>query len=141
MNDIQGQSPRRGAVAVVLRDGRFLVIRRARRVAAGGTLCFPGGGIEPGETEAEALQREIHEELAVSVRPLLRLWESTTDWQVHIAWWHAELSADSNPVPNPAEVAEVHWLTAVEMLDRSDLLTSNRRFLEAMAAGVFAIEG
>ena len=45
---------RRGVVAVIVRDQRLLVIRRASGVAAPGMYCFPGGGIEPGEIEEEA---------------------------------------------------------------------------------------
>ena len=45
---------RRGAVAVVMRKDRFLVIRRSAVVRAPGAFCFPGGGIEDTESEVEA---------------------------------------------------------------------------------------
>src|SRR6516162_4199427 len=84
---------RRGVVAVVVRQGRLLVIRRSQSVVAPGTVCFPGGGIEPGESELDALVREIGEELgsrAVLIRPL---WRSVTPWNVALSWWLAELDA------------------------------------------------
>ena len=37
--------------------------------------------------------------------------------------------------PNPAEVAEIAWKTAVEMAALPDLLESNHHFLNAYAAG------
>jgi len=49
-------------VAVILRGERFLVICRSQQVRAPGMYCFPGGGIEPGETEEQALRRELLEE-------------------------------------------------------------------------------
>ena len=61
-----------GVVAVILRGERFLVIRRSQHVRAPGMHCFPGGGIEPGEAEPDAVRRELLEELGVACRPLRR---------------------------------------------------------------------
>jgi len=131
---------RRGAVAVVFRHGRLLVIRRGSGVVAPGVLCFPGGGIEPGESEPQALIRELAEELGVQVRPCMCLWRSVTSWNVEIAWWHAELDDDAAILPNPAEVAAAFWLTPSELLVRDDLLESNRQFLEAIQSGAIQFE-
>jgi 8-oxo-dGTP pyrophosphatase MutT (NUDIX family) len=127
---------KRGVVAVI-RDGeRFLVIRRSQLVRAPGMYCFPGGGIEPGETEEQALCRELVEELAVCGRPLRRLWESVTPWQVHLAWWLAEIAAADSIVPQPAEVQSHHWLTAAEIRSLPQLLASNVEFLDAWERGL-----
>ncbi|MCE9552987.1 MAG: NUDIX domain-containing protein [Planctomycetes bacterium] len=132
---------RRGAVAVVLRQGRLLVIRRSPFVVAPGALCFPGGGIEAGESESEALVREVREELGATVLPLACVWKSVTTWNVEIAWWRAELDAESELTPNPAEVASTHWLTPRELVTREDLLESNRQFLTAIATRKIVAEG
>jgi 8-oxo-dGTP diphosphatase len=134
------QSSRRGAVAVVVREGRFLVIRRSAAVVAPGAFCFPGGGIEAGETEEQALVREFHEELGATVVPLRRIWRSTTRWQVELAWWLGDLASDSALVPNPTEVASVHWLAPDEMLSLTELLDSNRAFLKTLADGKIVID-
>lgn len=128
-------SHREGAVAVIVRDGRMLVIRRSRSVVAPGAYCFPGGGIEPGESEEDALRRELREELNVSVQPIRPVWRSVTPWQVQLVWWLAELDDHAEPVPSPAEVESIHWCTAEEMAGLPELLESNRHFLEALAAG------
>ena len=54
----------RPAVAAVLQDraGRILICERSD---ATGAWQFPQGGIESGETPAEALAREVHEEISV----------------------------------------------------------------------------
>jgi 8-oxo-dGTP diphosphatase len=130
---------RRGAVAVIVRDDRLLVIRRAAGVVAPGAFCFPGGGIEAGESEPQALVREIEEELGVSVRPLRRVWQSVTAWQVELAWWLAELPKDARLVPNPAEVESVHWVPAAELPAWPGLLASNHDFLRALASGEFTL--
>lgn len=131
----------RGAVAVVERHGKLLVIRRALTVAAPGAYCFPGGGIEPGEDEQAALCRELREELSVEIAPRERLWESVTAWGVHLAWWRADLAAGANPLPNPTEVAGFDWLSPGELESLPGLLTSNLEFLSAWRRGVFHLEG
>ncbi|MFJ4159594.1 (deoxy)nucleoside triphosphate pyrophosphohydrolase [Microbacterium testaceum] len=64
-------------VAAVVRDGdRFLACRRRPGKAAGGRWEFPGGKVEGGESAADALRREIREELAIGINVLGEL---TTD--------------------------------------------------------------
>jgi len=55
--------------AAVIRDGRVLVVRRARPPARG-LFTLPGGAVEAGETLAEAVTREIVEETALSIEPV-----------------------------------------------------------------------
>jgi 8-oxo-dGTP diphosphatase len=50
--------------AAVFRDGRALVIRRARAPLLG-HFSLPGGGVEVGETFAVALARELMEEVGI----------------------------------------------------------------------------
>lgn len=128
---------RRGAVAVVVRDGHFLVIRRSALVVAPGAYCFPGGAIEANESEEAALVREMQEELDVTVQPMRRLWRSVTPWGVNLAWWLAALDSTARPQPNPDEVESVVWLTAEQMLATPGLLESNQQFLEALARAEF----
>lgn len=134
-------SARRGAVAVVVQGGRFLVIRRSRHVEAPRTYCFPGGAIEPGESEEEALVREIREELGANLRPLRRIWRSVTPWDVALAWWQSELDEVPPVAANPQEVESVHWLTPDEMAGLAGLLESNHDFLDALAAGEIVVDG
>lgn len=131
---------RYGAVAVIARRGKLLVIQRSPSVAAPGAFCFPGGGIEPGEDEPTALRRELLEELAVEAVPRERLWTSVTTWGVHLAWWRAEIDPQVAPAPNPAEVDAFHWLTPRELEDLNGVLTSNLEFLRAWREGAFRLE-
>ena len=59
----------RVAAAVILRaDGDVLLAQRPPGKACAGYWEFPGGKLEPGETSAQALARELHEELGIVVR-------------------------------------------------------------------------
>jgi 8-oxo-dGTP diphosphatase len=51
--------------AAVLRDGRVLSCRRTSPPQLAGAWEFPGGKVDPGETDREALARELAEELGV----------------------------------------------------------------------------
>ena len=61
-------SPVAVAVGILLRpDGRFLLNTRPEGKPHAGSWEFPGGKMEPGEGVAEALRRELREELAVEI--------------------------------------------------------------------------
>jgi len=126
---------RRGVVAVTRRGERFLAIRRGLTVAAGGTICFPGGHVEPGEEEHQAVVRECHEELAAIVEARECVWRSMTSWGTELAWWTVTLRGANELVPHPVEVSEILWLSAQEMMEHPDVLEGNRPFLEAVMAG------
>lgn len=131
---------RRGAVAVIVRDERCLLIRRAGGVEAPGAYCFPGGGIEKGESERDALCRELYEELNVTIEPIRRVWESVTPWGVHLAWWTARLADAAEPTPCPQEVAEVLWRSWGAMRRLPGLLASNLAFLDALDRGDIVLD-
>ncbi|KTR78164.1 hypothetical protein NS234_04355 [Microbacterium oxydans] len=54
--------------AIIESEGLILACRRRPEKAAGGKWEFPGGKVEPGEAPAEALTREIREELDTPIR-------------------------------------------------------------------------
>jgi 8-oxo-dGTP diphosphatase len=55
--------------AAIFRDGRVLIVRRARPPAHG-LYTLPGGGVELGETLEQAVVREVREETALNVEPV-----------------------------------------------------------------------
>lgn len=56
------------AVGVLIApDGRFLLTSRPAGKVYAGHWEFPGGKVEPGESVEEALRRELHEELGITI--------------------------------------------------------------------------
>ncbi|WP_239153577.1 (deoxy)nucleoside triphosphate pyrophosphohydrolase [Virgisporangium aliadipatigenens] len=53
--------------AAIIVDGRVLACERADPPEMAGRWEFPGGKVEPGESDVDALVRECEEELAVTV--------------------------------------------------------------------------
>jgi 8-oxo-dGTP diphosphatase len=52
--------------AIIEREGRILICQRAPGQSHALKWEFPGGKVEPGETPAQALTRELEEELGIS---------------------------------------------------------------------------
>jgi ADP-ribose pyrophosphatase YjhB (NUDIX family) len=61
------EAPRIGVGAVVLHEGRVLLVRRGGQPSFG-KWSLPGGLVELGETTAEAARREIAEECGCAIR-------------------------------------------------------------------------
>jgi 8-oxo-dGTP pyrophosphatase MutT (NUDIX family) len=131
---IQPDGKLHGVVAAIHRpaDDRWLLVRRSATVAAPLKVCFPGGGVEIGESIEAAVVREMREELGVLIRPLKHCWTwDAPDRPLKLFGWIAELT-DGQLRPDPAEIAEVLWLTADEAINHPDALTSNRSFVQCL---------
>ena len=64
------------AVGVLLRsDGSFLLTSRPKGKVYEGYWEFPGGKLEAGETVEQALRRELHEELGITIGAA-ELWQT-----------------------------------------------------------------
>ena len=63
------QRPILAVSAAIFRDGKVLVVRRARKPALG-IYTLPGGGVEIGETLLHAVTREVHEETGLEIEPV-----------------------------------------------------------------------
>ena len=66
---IYPQRPYLAVSAAIVRDGKVLVVRRARQPALG-IYTLPGGGVETGETLMQAVTREVREETSLDIEPV-----------------------------------------------------------------------
>jgi ADP-ribose pyrophosphatase len=53
---------------IIINQNMILIGKRKDKDIGGGKWEFPGGKIEVGETNSEALERELYEELGISVK-------------------------------------------------------------------------
>ncbi|TDQ52010.1 (deoxy)nucleoside triphosphate pyrophosphohydrolase [Actinorugispora endophytica] len=118
--------------AAIVRDGTLLAAQRAGPVQMRGRWEFPGGKVDPGETDEEALVRECREELGVGVRPLRRIDRDVAlprrpeGPPALLRVWIAELAEGE---PRPLEHLALRWLTAAE-LPEVDWLPADLPFLD-----------
>jgi 8-oxo-dGTP diphosphatase len=103
--------------SIIERDGRFLIARRPAGRHLERKWEFPGGKVDPGESEASALERELHEELQIRVEILERLTPVEHDY--------ADLSLRLIPFrcrivegsPIALDHEELRWITIDEASD------------------------
>lgn len=116
-------------VRVDFRTRQVLVIRRSATVAAPGALCFPGGGIEPGESPSDAVVREFLEEVGVAIRVGEVVAQNQTPVGAPLYWFVAELADPTETEPEfhlqTSEVAGYEWRTLAELLEEPDFLPNN----------------
>ena len=97
-------------------EGRMLACRRPPEDVWGGWWEFPGGKIDSGELEIEALKREILEELSIAVFPKNRVASLSHDYsdrKVNLYIWDCG-RVDSESI-QPTEHDEVRWLNSNEL--------------------------
>jgi len=102
--------------AAIERDGRYLAARRTRPDWAAGKWEFPGGKVEVGESDEQALVREIREELGVDILVSNRVpgeWPLHDDLVLHL---YVATLAEGHPQPLDHH-DELRWLTPDEFSD------------------------
>lgn len=120
--------------AAIRRDGRLLVAQRSRPTELAGKWELPGGKVETGEREDEALVRECREELGVSLAVEDRIGADVVidaDWVLRV--YAARILAGE---PQPLEHLDLRWvnsdgLPALDWLPGNALLFPHLRELLA----------
>jgi 8-oxo-dGTP diphosphatase len=121
---------REAIVAVLRRADRVLVIQRRPQARLPGYWVPLSGKLELGETQQEALIREVHEEVGLAVTPLTKVWESvTSDEQFRLHWWTAE-TEPGEVIMDPGEVSHARWVTAEEFLTMEPTFAADRDFFD-----------
>ena len=125
-----------GAVVSVIFDGEcFLTIKRSQEVKAPGAIGFAGGGVEPDETQADAIVREMQEELGVEVTPVKQVWTCHTPRGVELNFWQVRFVGEQEIKLDPNEVEFYAWHTPQSLREQFNLISSAVPFLDAWEAG------
>ncbi len=112
-------NPAPTAGCVIVRDGRALITKRARDPEKG-RFDIPGGFLDPEEDPITALEREVKEELSMTidvtyadlVHAVPHRYGEDGDWVLAMGF----VARHSSGEPVPADdVEEVRWVTAEEL--------------------------
>ncbi len=109
------------------REGRFLILHRRPGTADGGRWGLPAGKIEEGETDEEAILREIAEETGhkAAREELEFLGDFRFDFpDLHVEFptYRLVLERPIEVKHNPAEHTEWRWVTSEECDAMPDLI-------------------
>jgi 8-oxo-dGTP diphosphatase len=119
------------AGAILDAQGRVLIAQRPRGRHMAGRWEFPGGKLAPGEEPYAGLQRELAEELGVTVRaarPLIRLRHQYPDRRVFLDVWQVT-AFDGEP--QALESQALAWARPDE-LPQHDLIEADQAIVTAL---------
>lgn len=96
--------------AIIERNGKILLAQRGAGQDQAGLWEFPGGKVEPGESQPDALYRELREELAIDCRVAEYVASSRihlNQREIHLHAWRVQITDGE---PTPQEHAALHWV-------------------------------
>jgi 8-oxo-dGTP diphosphatase len=122
---------RRVTAAIMEENGRVFIARRSEGKHLAGKWEFPGGKMEPGETPAQTLRRELMEELDLEVsvgalRCRVHFRSGDMDFEL-LALAATRLSGE----PVLREHDDARWVAPAELFEY-DLADSDRKVVEAL---------
>jgi 8-oxo-dGTP diphosphatase len=105
----------RVVAAVIERDGRYLITQRREEAVLPLLWEFPGGKVEEGETDEQALHREVLGRLGVDVEVREKVAEkhhAYEKYDVHLTLYACLL--ESGREPEALRVRDVRWVASSE---------------------------
>ncbi|MBK9308415.1 MAG: 8-oxo-dGTP diphosphatase MutT [Nitrospira sp.] len=103
------------AAGIIHRQGRYLIARRKPGVHLAGFWEFPGGKREAGESLAECLQRELFEELSISIDLPIPYQIVRHDYPDKIVELHFFRCTIEQGEPIPIGCEEIRWVPPEEL--------------------------
>jgi 8-oxo-dGTP diphosphatase len=125
--------PRLRVVAAALFDAdrRVLIAERPAGKHMAGWWEFPGGKVGSNESDAQALIRELHEELGIDAEPNAEIMTLTHDYPdrvIDLVLWRATVR---NGVPRGLDGQQLKWVDC-GALAAERLLEADRPFIAAL---------
>lgn len=119
------------AVGVIIREQQYFLTKRLENAHQGGKWEFPGGKVENDESAAQALHRELQEEIAIDVlscQPLIEISHDYGDKKVHLEVYLVD-HFQHEPVAQEGQRSA--WFTLAE-LDALDFPEANKAIIEKL---------
>jgi 8-oxo-dGTP diphosphatase len=121
--------------AIIEKAGAILLARRKEGGSMGGKWELPGGKLEPGESPADGLERELREELGVDAQ-VGELMGTTTFRNGPKTYRLLAYRVSVSPTtPQALEHAELRWVEPTELASY-DLADSDRSLLRKISGSI-----
>lgn len=117
----------------LISDGALLVAQRNRPPELAGLWELPGGKVAVGESDADALARELLEELGIEVTVGARLGQDVTLPSGMILRAYLATAASGNPHPHDHQA--LRWVT-VDELEALAWVPADRGWVPELAAAL-----
>jgi 8-oxo-dGTP diphosphatase len=115
----------------LITDGELLVAQRDRPPELAGRWELPGGKVAPGETERDALARELAEELGIAVAVGDRIGEDVALSETTTLRAYLVTQTDRGTI-RAHDHRELRWVS-VDALDRLDWVPADRAWLPELS--------
>jgi 8-oxo-dGTP diphosphatase len=122
--------------ALVLRDSRILICQRHRDDSHALQWEFPGGKVEPGESHAEALKRELREELGIEAtigKEVFRTRHRYREFQSELELIFLQASVDPSAPLQNLVFEQFEWAEA-SALPEYDFLEADKEFIGLLSS-------
>ena len=107
----------RVVAAVIARDGRYLVTQRRPTAVLPLLWEFPGGKVEAGETDLQALKRELQHRVAVDIEPGAQISSVSHAYENYTVELHLYDCRLTRGEPQAVNVHQFRWVES-EAFDR-----------------------
>jgi 8-oxo-dGTP diphosphatase len=108
------RAPIRVVAAVIAHEGRYLITQRRPTAVLPLLWEFPGGRVEPGETDTDALRREVEHRLGVEVRVGSLISFVSHPYERYTVDLHLYECAIVQGEPEERNVFAFRWVTSAE---------------------------
>ncbi|MFC1609907.1 (deoxy)nucleoside triphosphate pyrophosphohydrolase [Myxococcota bacterium] len=120
--------------AAIKRDGRYLITQRLDKAVLPNLWEFPGGKVERGETDEQALKRELEYRLGVDVAVGQRLNSHEQEYPkytVQLRLYECDLGPND---PLPINVKDLRWVKSSEF-DAYEFTPADEKSMDALLFG------
>ena len=124
-------SQREAVVAIIQKYNKFLFIKRSDYVdTAVGYWCPVSGRIERNETQKEALQREVKEEVGLEVVAIQKIGEIPShDKKFLLHYWTTDIISGEASITS-SEATDLKWVTLEQMTQLSPIFEEDIQIFE-----------